>query len=179
MPPVAGHSRGAEGRLGAGEFGLGLRMRRLGRLEVLPSRDLCVEQPPLAVECGACRLRPRRGGGAFGDDGRRVAALQERDRLAGADRIAETLEDSGERSVGSCGQRGSPFRRGGDRRLGYDLGADRARAHGLGPDAGRGHPLRGHRHQAFRPVLFLFAVLLFASLRLHLDGSGIVARTAD
>src|SRR3546814_8349129 len=97
---VAGYPGGAHRRLRPIELRLGLRTRRPGGFEVLTRRDLRIEQPLFARRGGSRRLCLRRRRIALGDECRRLPTLEQRDGLAGADRIAKALVDANHGAVG-------------------------------------------------------------------------------
>jgi hypothetical protein len=126
-------------RCGAGA----LRLRRGGcRFGLRPliihaRRHALVEQGLLALEI---LLRERRaciGRDPFCRDLRGVAALDDCDRLAGANRIAEPLEQPGHRAARACRDDCLAARRGGDGRLRDDFGAESARVDRLDADLRR------------------------------------------
>ena len=80
--------------------------------------------------------RARIGGNPFGRNLGGVAALHDRDRLTGADRIAEPLEETGDRAARAGGDDRLAARRGGNGRLRDDFRTESAGADRLDADLG-------------------------------------------
>jgi hypothetical protein len=166
IPAIAGNLGSARRRLCAPCLGFGFGQRCLCGLEILPRRNLCIEQLFLARIGGARCNQPRRSRAAFGGDCRRIAALQIGDGLARAHIVAQTLDDAVERAIGTGGQHRLTIGCGSDYALRDDLGTKPARLRSFGHDPRRLCAGIVHLDEAFGALpLSFFAMLAFFGRR--------------